>query len=173
MSEEITHQFPQNGFEAILVRLDSLDLRMTNLEEKVERKVMETRPIWEQVTQQLILLDKRFDTVDKRFDDIDLRFELIDQRFEGIDQRFDRIDQRFDAVDKRFDEVDKRFDKLELRLEKVEVGLVAVENRLGKVEREVYHLGKKFRIFEQEILDTQNACEDLDERITKIESPPA
>lgn len=87
--------------------------------------------------------------------------------------RFEQIDQRFNAVDKRFDEVDKRFDKLELRLEKVESGLVAVENRLGKVEREVYHLGRKFRIFEQEILDTQNACEDLDERITKIESPPA
>ena len=141
MSEEITHQFPNNGFEKILARFDLIDtqlgsistrmnsfeVRLVSLEEKVDRRLMETRPVWEQVLQKL----------------------------DGVDTRLGSIGTRLIGV--------------ETRLEGVETKLGAVENRLGKVEHELYALGKKFRVFNQEILDVQNAQEDFEERVTKLE----
>ena len=63
MSDEITQKLSNNDFKLILDRLDSIDsrlgsletrleaveTRLTTLEEKVDRRLQETRPIWEQV----------------------------------------------------------------------------------------------------------------------------
>src|ERR1043165_8932568 len=61
MSEETTQNLPQDNLGLILVRLDSIDSRLGNvenrlstLEDKVDRRLQETRPIWEQV---LVRLD--------------------------------------------------------------------------------------------------------------------
>lgn len=54
MSEDLTQNLPQDAFQRILARLDSIDARLTTLEEKVDRRLQETRPIWEQV---LVRLD--------------------------------------------------------------------------------------------------------------------
>ncbi len=61
MSEEPTRNLLQDGFDRILAgldridtRLDTLDARLTALEDKVERRLQDTRPMWEQV---LIKLD--------------------------------------------------------------------------------------------------------------------
>lgn len=61
MSEEITQPLPNDisklilarfdsmdkRFDAIDKRLDSVDARLTAVEEKVDRRLQETRPIWE------------------------------------------------------------------------------------------------------------------------------
>jgi chromosome segregation ATPase len=71
MSEETTHNLPHDGTGRILARLDSIDMRLTglegkldsvdarltSLEEKVERRLQETRPIWEQVLARLESLE--------------------------------------------------------------------------------------------------------------------
>jgi len=49
MSEETTQNLPNDGLQQILARLDSIDARLTTLENKVDRRLQETRPIWEQV----------------------------------------------------------------------------------------------------------------------------
>jgi len=50
--------------------------------------------------------------------------------------------------EERFDHFDKRFDQLERRVS-------AVEGRLKSVEWQVYLLGKKFQMFNQDILQLQ------------------
>src|SRR5947209_10219052 len=53
MSEQTTHNLPNDHLRLILARLDSIDSRLTTLEDKVDRRLMETRPIWEQVLARL------------------------------------------------------------------------------------------------------------------------
>src|SRR5438067_1263126 len=60
MSEETTQNLPNDDLRLILARLDSIDTRLgsidtrlTTLEDKVDRRLMETRPIWEQVLARL------------------------------------------------------------------------------------------------------------------------
>ncbi len=54
MSEEITQPLPSDMLKLILARFDSMDrrfdsmdARLTAVEEKVDRRLQETRPIWE------------------------------------------------------------------------------------------------------------------------------
>jgi hypothetical protein len=53
MSEEPTQNLPQDGVRQILARFDSMDERLTTLEDRVDRRLQETRPIWEQVLARL------------------------------------------------------------------------------------------------------------------------
>jgi len=53
MSEEPTKDLPDGDLKLILTRLDSIDARLTALEDKVDRRMQETRPIWEQVLAKL------------------------------------------------------------------------------------------------------------------------
>jgi predicted RNase H-like nuclease (RuvC/YqgF family) len=75
-------------------RVETVDYRVTLLDQKVDDFKAETLRGFEQV-------DRRFEQVDKRFDQVDKRFEHVDRRFEQVDKRFDRIDARFDALDER------------------------------------------------------------------------
>ena len=61
-------------------------------------------------TQELALINQRFELVEKRFEQVEKRFEQVDQRFEQIDQRFAQVDQRFAQVDQRFTQLDRRLD---------------------------------------------------------------
>jgi predicted nucleic acid-binding Zn-ribbon protein len=74
MSEDITEPLPGETLRLILARLDSidsrlngidvrldgLDTRLTALEEKVDRRLQETRPIWEQVLTRIEALETGF-----------------------------------------------------------------------------------------------------------------
>jgi hypothetical protein len=53
MSEDTTKHLPDGDLNLILTRLDSIDARLTTLEERVERRMQETRPIWEQMLAKL------------------------------------------------------------------------------------------------------------------------
>jgi chromosome segregation ATPase len=81
-------------FGEVVNRIETVDYRVTLLDQKVDDFKTETLRRFDQV-------DKRFEQVDKRFEQVDKRFEQIDKRFEQVDKRFDRIDARFDALDER------------------------------------------------------------------------
>src|SRR5205085_3918716 len=96
MSEELTQQLPNDLLRQILARLDSMesrfdsrlnsietrldsmDARLTALEDKVERRLQETRPIWEAVLEQLKEVNARLDRTETRLDRIEK--ELVAMR---------------------------------------------------------------------------------------------
>ena len=71
MSEEVTRDFSGDDlrgiharFDSIDGRLDTLDGRLTALEDKVDRRLQETRPIWEQVLTKLNGLETKVDGIE-------------------------------------------------------------------------------------------------------------
>jgi hypothetical protein len=64
MSEEITQNLPNGDLKQILARLDSIDKCLGTLEEKVDRRLQETRPIWESVLEQLKEVNTRLTRVE-------------------------------------------------------------------------------------------------------------
>jgi len=133
MSEEPTQNLPQDGVRLILARLDSIDSRLDNienrvtnletrfaaLEDKVERRLQDTRPIWEQVLVrldavegQLVSFGGRMDSFEKRLDDFgsELRSSLRSfERQVGLpaeDVMKVRADQR--GLEKRMDEFESK-----------------------------------------------------------------
>ena len=82
-------------------RVETVDYRVTLLDQKVDDFKAETLRGFERVDKRFEQVERRFEQVDKRFDQVDKRFEQIDKRFEQVDKRFDRIDAQFDALDER------------------------------------------------------------------------
>ncbi|MBC7932881.1 MAG: hypothetical protein H7Z38_20150 [Rubrivivax sp.] len=124
MSEDLTRNLPQDGLERILARLDSIDSRLGNiesrlsdvenrlstvenrlstLEDRVDRRLQETRPIWEQVLVRLDNLEGVVSTLREEFRTGLRRFER-QVALLAADVMQVRADQR---------DLDKRMDQLE------------------------------------------------------------
>ena len=140
MSEDLTRNLPSDEVGQILfllrgvdARLSGVDARLTGLEGVVDRRLMETRPIWEQV---LI-----------RLDGIDTRLVGIDTRLDGIDARLDGIDARLDGLDKSTDTLglDTRagFKRLERQMGQIGADYVAVRTDQSDLERRMDRLEDK------------------------------
>jgi hypothetical protein len=69
MSEKTTHENPdaRSFEERVFARFDALDARIAALEDKVDRRLQETRPIWEAMQTQLERLNSKVDILIKEF----------------------------------------------------------------------------------------------------------
>ena len=73
---------------AIMKRdIASLDGRLTRLEEKVELRLYDTRPIWEAVQLQIARLDQKFDIVIKELYEVRADTALHDKRLTEVERR--------------------------------------------------------------------------------------
>jgi hypothetical protein len=124
MSEETTQGLPQDGVRQILTRLDSIDERLTTLEDKVDRRLQETRPIWEQVLMRLDGFESRMVGFEGKLDGFEDRLVGFESRLDGFGgelrsslRRFDRQIGRLakDVLEVRADQRDleDRMDRLE------------------------------------------------------------
>jgi hypothetical protein len=110
MDEETTRNLPQDGVERILASIGSLDARLTSLEEKVDRRLQETRPIWEQV---LVRLDGMESKVQSLEGEVTGLREEMRTGFHRVERKIDRLAK--DVFEVRTDQLDleKRMDDLE------------------------------------------------------------
>ncbi|HEX6185466.1 MAG TPA: hypothetical protein VFZ44_16385 [Pyrinomonadaceae bacterium] len=87
MSEENTERFEGGTpFEIRVLRelaninqrLNGLEVRLTNLEEKVEARLYDTRPMWESVLAGIQIMSTRLERMDAKFDVVGA--QLLDLR---------------------------------------------------------------------------------------------
>ncbi|HEY0321322.1 MAG TPA: hypothetical protein VGC66_10230 [Pyrinomonadaceae bacterium] len=86
-------------------RLDSLDARLTTLEDKVERRLLETRPIWESVLEQLKQMSGQLTEVNTRLTKVehesnDLR-RLFRSAFSDMLRVQDNFEERLEKLEGR------------------------------------------------------------------------
>jgi archaellum component FlaC len=79
MSEETTENLPNGDLRLILARLDSIDSRLTTLEQKVDARSYETKPIWERALKEIA--ETRAE-MNAGFERMDARFEMLEQKLE-------------------------------------------------------------------------------------------
>lgn len=113
MSKELTQQFPNDDLKRVLARLDSIDshlrsvdTRLTTLEEKVDRRLQETRPMWEQVAARLDGIEA---TIEEFRNETRQSFRTLERRLSVLSD---------DVIAVRADQKD-----VEARLGKLESGL--------------------------------------------------
>lgn len=74
-------------FDGLESRMDRVEVRLTNLEEKVEARLYDTRPIWEAVLLRLDSIEARLDRMDGRLEKVETKFEVVAD--ELLDMRTD------------------------------------------------------------------------------------
>ena len=89
MSEEQTERFEGGTpFEIRVLReLANLNHRLTTLEEKVETRLYDTRPIWEAVLARLDSMETRLGSMDTRLAKMDAKFDVVGSQL--LDMRGD------------------------------------------------------------------------------------
>ncbi|HKQ51348.1 MAG TPA: hypothetical protein VJT74_03200 [Pyrinomonadaceae bacterium] len=91
MSEETTQQLPNDLLKLILARLDTL-------EEKVDKRLQETRPIWEGVLVELKEVKTRLTNIERDYKDFRRLFRYtfsnLSRVQEDIEERLDKLEGR-------------------------------------------------------------------------------
>ena len=103
MSEDSTRNLSGDGLKIILDRLDSIDSRLTSLEEKVDRRLQETRPIWEQVL-------SRLDNVESKLGNLE---NGMRSGFRNLERQISVLMESILIVRADHRDLQKRMDKLE------------------------------------------------------------
>lgn len=98
MSEDRTQQLPDDSLRQILARFDSLETWLTALEDKVDRRLQETRPIWEQVLDRLTKVETRLGKVEdevfwlrRKFSNWTGDLAKLEEKHEDLRERFEEI----------------------------------------------------------------------------------
>lgn len=95
-----------------------------------------------------------------RFDALEARFN---SRLDGLDARLTSLEEK---VDQRLKETRPIWEQVLVRLDSLEKGYKGIA-------KDVDYLKRKFRIFNEDILTWQNKQEDMEERVSNLESESA
>jgi len=124
MSEEPTQNLPQDGVRQILARLDSIDSRLTALEDKVDRRLQDTRPIWEQVL-------VRLDAVEGQLVSFDARMVSFEGRLDSFEKRLDDFGGELRSSLRSFE---RQVGRLAEDVLKVRADQRGLDDRMDKIE---------------------------------------
>ncbi len=92
MSEDATRHLPGGDLGEVLSILRSMDARLTALEDKVERRLQDTRPIWEEVLTRLTAVDERLTKVEERLAAVEERLTKVEERLTGVETRLGKVE---------------------------------------------------------------------------------
>jgi transcriptional antiterminator Rof (Rho-off) len=77
--------------ERLFARLDSIESRLTRLEESAERRAMETRPIWERALAEILAVRKEVERADVRLDRIESAVHDTQSKFHALRADFNEL----------------------------------------------------------------------------------
>lgn len=77
MSEETTHEQPdaRSFEERVFARFDAIDARLDSLEQRVDERAHETKPIWERALAEIAATRQ---DMNERFSDFDVRLDRVE-----------------------------------------------------------------------------------------------
>jgi chromosome segregation ATPase len=121
MSEEITQPLANDTLRLILARLDSIDARLdgletrltvveerlATLEEKVDRRLQETRPIWEQVLARVGALENETREGFKNIrDEMNAGLRRVERQVDILNRNILHLQTDVDELDERVTELE-------------------------------------------------------------------
>ena len=108
MSEDRTQNLPGGDMGEVLSLLRSIDgrltaveTRLTALEDKVERRLHDTRPIWEQVLTRLTAVEERLTKVEERLGKLEDEFFWFGRNFRNWTRELSKLQEKYEDLEER------------------------------------------------------------------------
>jgi DNA repair ATPase RecN len=113
MSEDRTQNLPGGDSGEILSILRSMNARLTALEEKVDRRLQETRPIWEQVLARLTNVEEGLASVKEGLTKVETRLGKVEDEVDGLGRKFSIFNRDILKIQDRQDDMKERLDRID------------------------------------------------------------
>lgn len=86
----------ETRLDSLEARLGNLETRMDALEEKVDRRLQETRPIWEAVLERLTAIEQRVASVEDEMKDFRyvIRFHDLERFQRDFNEQIEKLENR-------------------------------------------------------------------------------
>jgi predicted nuclease with TOPRIM domain len=104
MSEDRTQNLPGGDMGEVLSILRSMDARLTALEDKVERRLHDTRPIWEQVLTRLTAVEERLTKVEERLTKVEDEFFWFGRNFRNWTRELMKLQEKYEDLEERVEQ---------------------------------------------------------------------
>ena len=104
MSEDTTRNLPGGDMGEVLSILRSMNTRLTALEDKVESRLHDTRPIWEQVL-------NRLTGVEERLGKLEDEFFWFGRNFRNWTRELSKLQEKYEDHEERLEEVNPKRSK--------------------------------------------------------------
>lgn len=120
MSEDTTQRLPGGDLGEILSILRSIDgrltrveTRLTELEDKVDRRLHDTRPIWEQVLTRLTAVEERLTKVEERLTGVETRLGKVEDEVYGLNRKVRVFSVDIVKLQDKDDDLEERMKRME------------------------------------------------------------
>lgn len=120
MSEDTTRNLPHGDLGEVLFILRSVDTRLTNvenrltaLEEKVESRLYDTRPIWEQVLVRLTAIEERLTKIEERLTSVETRLGKVEEEVYGLNRKVRIFSVDITKLQDKDDDLEERLKRME------------------------------------------------------------
>ena len=140
MNEDITRHLPSDDAQLILARLETIDNRLTALEEHNAARNYDTRPMWEQALKEI--MDTRIETreglKEVRAEVAEIRTEITAVRAEIVEVRaemragFKRVDEHFELVEDKLEIFTSDVMEVRAKQRNLKVRVSQLENELTR-----------------------------------------
>lgn len=120
MSEDTTRNLPQGDLGEVLSILRSMNARLTALEDTVERRLHDTRPIWEQVLVRLTAIEERLIKVEERLTAVEERLMNVETRLGRVEEEVYGLNRKVRIFSVDITKLQDKDDDLEERLKRME-----------------------------------------------------
>ena len=169
LSDSEKLDFLVNAVSDMNRRLGTVEQRQGSLEQLVQARLYDTRPLWEAVIQRLDNLQQQVDGLRQEVAELrqqghDLRQEVAElrQQGNGLHQEFADLRQEFAELRQEFAELRRRIDNIELQLEAIRAHLQRHDDKLGKI---IEQLG----VLNDDVLDVRAGHRNLLKRMRVLE----
>ena len=108
MGEDRTQNLPGGDLGEVLSILRSIDGRLTALEEKVERRLHDTRPIWEQVLSRLTAVEERLTKVEERLTKVEERLTKVEDEVFWLGREFRNRTRDILKLQEKYEDLEER-----------------------------------------------------------------
>lgn len=181
MPEETTRDLIVDRFDRLsalvqecLRRQELTESRIESLDQKIEQRLHDTRPMWEAVQHRLDELQHRMDELHHRIDELQHRMDELQHRMNELQNKSEHLEHRIDEMDQRMQtelkEVNRQIGELRGEIDGLrselheEAGSIRTETASAHraVERKIGVLSKNLVDMTADIREIQDRLERLE-----------
>ena len=171
MSGSLTDKLPNSddNLTTVMKVVKDLTIKVEALNEKVELRLYDTKPMWEQVLKTVLEIKEGQQRLEQRQERLEQRQERLEQRQERLEQRQEGLEQRQLSLEQKMEQLALGQMQLQENVQKTAQGLDALRSESHEIKTFCRDIMRRLSIFNDTLVTIQSDYRDIYDRVRLIE----